>query len=157
MRLWSIVYVTTTISPSSECSSHLACTTLSGFNAPPISLIDMHIYIFFIPTYLFPSFSKTHTTPTQGHWSCILQSARTHQPHADPTPSSSSQPRDDVLALPRLHTWPSDLTSTSLGICTRQGQRCSYLASMTVHHLHPCVVPTSPAYTPGPTTSPPPH
>ncbi|KZP31621.1 hypothetical protein FIBSPDRAFT_1037571 [Athelia psychrophila] len=44
-------------------------------------------------------------------------SRRTHQPRTDPTPSSASQPRDEahVLALPRLHAWPSDLTLTSLG------------------------------------------
>ncbi|KZP11599.1 hypothetical protein FIBSPDRAFT_182517 [Athelia psychrophila] len=99
------------------------------------------MYLVWIPACPYRNVGKNKTEP---HHQCLRArntSRRTNQPHADPTPSNASQPRsDDALALPRLHTWPSDLAPTSLVVCTRQGQRCSYLASLAIHHPHPCVL-----------------
>ncbi|KZP11633.1 hypothetical protein FIBSPDRAFT_871212 [Athelia psychrophila] len=101
-----------------------AATLSVDLNAPPILLLTyIHTLFTFIPTYLFPSFSQTHTTPryTQDQRRVVgaaflslrarHTSRRTHQPHADPTPSITSQPRShdsshapwSAMLLPRQH------------------------------------------------------
>ncbi|KZP05516.1 hypothetical protein FIBSPDRAFT_349864 [Athelia psychrophila] len=144
---------TTTISPSFECSSHSSYPLSRPQRTNHFSY--RHAYIHFslsyLLTYFLLSFKRIQHRPTRNTnagSSELHSSARVHATPAaaltNPTLTQRHQAHP-YLALtafwpfPRLHAWPSDLTPTSLGVCTRQGQRCSYLASMTVHHPHPCV------------------
>ncbi|KZP05519.1 hypothetical protein FIBSPDRAFT_877464, partial [Athelia psychrophila] len=129
--------------PPSPC----ALATYHALPSQPTSthppFLDIHTYIdtlfTFIPTYLFPSFSKTHTTPTHTQYQrrvigasffslrACHTSRHTHQPHADPTPSSASKSRsDDALAVrPQPHLTSRQHAPRSAMLTPRQRHRTS--------------------------------